>query len=98
MTNEDLNRAKVLICLLHTSQKLLDELPVQKFFKHKLKYTCTNFSVELEKFLESFYHNMDEEANLLYNKHVQELESFLEEYAKGNVRVEESGPEFQQLN
>ena len=98
MTNEQLNKAMVLISLLHTSQKLLDELPVQNLFKHKLKYTCKNFSQELEKFLEKFYHNMTDPANLQYNLQLQELESFLEEYAKGNVRVENDGPEFQQMN
>lgn len=88
MTPEETQKAIMLVALLHTSQTLLDDLPVSNEFKHKLKFRAVNFSEELEKFLKAFYKNMDEEANLEYNKHLKTFEMIIQEALKGNVEIE----------
>ena len=87
MNEDQVQKAIMLVAMLHKSQELLDELTIRKDFKYNLKYSAKNFSIELEKFLKQFYHNMDEEANIEYNEQLSMFESYLEEIYKGNVEV-----------
>lgn len=88
MTNDETRKAIMLVALLHHCQTLLDDLPVRAEFKHKLKYCSSNFSTELDAFIQKFYSNMDEEANLEYNKLLQTYELYVSEILNGNVEYQ----------
>lgn len=85
MTIEQTRKAILLIALLHNCQSLLDDLPVKKEFKHKLKYCANNFSTELDLFIQKFYSNMDNDANIEYNKLLETYEQYLSDILNGNV-------------
>jgi heme oxygenase len=87
MNEQETAKAIMLVALLHNCQSLLDELPVKSEFKHKLKYTSKNFSNELDNFITQFYSNMDEDANLEYNKRLKTFETYIDEILNGNVLV-----------
>lgn len=87
MKDETLQRAITVTALLHVVLTEIDELSHDGcVFKNSLKYSGKKFVAEIEKFMVDYYKNMEEPANLVYNKHIEFIEELLRAYRDGQIK------------
>lgn len=89
MTPETLERSIKVVALLQVLQYEIDELSANgAVFRNSLKYRGKAFMEEMEHFTSDLYKAMEqnEEAQLLHQENIKEIEGLLKEYLAGKVQ------------
>lgn len=88
ISQETIDRAQRIFAMLNHLQIEIDELESNGlFFRQEVKMHGKLFAATLEKKLKEFYSQMDEEANVYYNKYMVEFEETIKNYIQRSQEI-----------